>query len=359
MIREDRRIFLFFSFPRRRRAGNGRSVVFPMLLSADHAGAVEAPVQQTYKTGEVLFEEGLLGKEMYLVQEGKIGVFKNTPKGRVPISVIGTGGILGEQSFFGSHERSATAIAVEPTRVLVFNERNLKHVMETIPPWLYAMLKVIVTNLHDVRARVDQCALRDPERGVVRILLLLLPRHATVTGTKAALDSSLVLQDAECICRLRENEAQAMVDRLLLRGLVTLDSSPATGARRLVVPDRSALELYDEYLTLKARGERFREGAIPEEAVATLSNIAYVAQKSGQETIDGTALYKSALVEDLSDHNTAALLEKSLGELAHLGLIAVLPVEEETLIIFKKERLTRIKKIKEWLPKFEQEPHRS
>ena len=326
-----------------------------MLLSSDQIDASEVPVQQSYKIGELLFEEGLQGKEMYLIQEGKVGIFKNTPNGRVPISVVGVGGILGEQSIFGNHSRSATAIAVEPTRALIINQKHLQHVMESIPPWLYAMLKVIVTRLHEARLRVDLCTLKDQERGLIIILLLLLPRHKETIQGGSGIDLELLRHDAELICRLQEKEVRSLCSRLEKRGLVRIVQQKDRGGAWVVVQDQEALRLYDEFLLLKSRGERFREAVISVEAVATLSNIAYVAQKSGQETIEGTALYKSVLAEDLSDLNDSTLLEKNLAELTRTGLILMLPAEEKTLIIFQKERLIRIKKIREWLPKFEME----
>jgi CRP-like cAMP-binding protein len=326
-----------------------------MALVNEQTGGTEAPVQQIFKAGEVVFEEGLQGKDMYLIQEGKIGVFKNTPKGRLPISVVGAGGILGEQSFFGSHVRSATAIAVESTRTVIFNQKAIQQVMASIPPWLYAMLKEIVTRLHDVQRRVDRCAVKDQERALIHIILLLLPQHGDGDGKTARIDLSALLQDAELISRLQEKEVLVIVSRLEKKGLLGIEKRGEAGGNCIVVRDLEALSLYNEYLLLKSRGARFDEAHITKEAVATLSNIAYVAQKSGQETVEGTALYKSALVEDLSDQNNTAILEKNLAELAQSGLIIILPVEEETLILFKKERLIRIKKIKEWLPKFELE----
>jgi CRP/FNR family cyclic AMP-dependent transcriptional regulator len=326
-----------------------------MLSASDQIDASEIPVQQTYAVGEILFEEGLQGKELYLIQEGKVGIFKNTPRGRMPVSAVGVGGILGEQSILGNHSRSATAIAVEPTRALIINQKNLRHVMETIPPWFYAMLKVIVTRLHEERLRVDQSELKDKERGLLYILLLLLPHYNEAAPEGSGIDLELLLQDAELICRLREKEVRSILSRLEKRGLIRMERQPGRSGAWIVVQDQEALRLYDEFLLLKSRHERFREEVISDDAVAILSNIAYVAQKTGQETIEGTALYKSALAEDLSDLHDSALLEKSLAELSRTGLILMLPAEEETCIIFQKERLIRIKKIREWLPKFEME----
>jgi hypothetical protein len=63
-------------------------------------------------------------------------------------------------------------------------------------------------------------------------------------------------------------------------------------------------------------------------------------------------LAKSALLEDLADKKPD-MIEKSLLDLRRRTLADMMPVDGETMIIFQPEMLSRIKKIKEWLPRFE------
>ena len=92
--------------------------------------------------------------------------------------------------------------------------------------------------------------------------------------------------------------------------------------------------------------------SIPQDAVGVLSNIAYIAQKSGTETPEGTKLSKSAFMEDMADKDRNKL-EKTLLDLRRRNLINIMPEGADSIIIFKPETLSRIKKIKEWLPRFE------
>jgi CRP-like cAMP-binding protein len=311
-----------------------------------------SPRQKLYNKGEFLFEEGLAGTDMYLVQEGRVGIFKNTPKGKLSIGTIGAGGTIGEQSIFGSHLHAASAMALEPVRALIVNERALQSLAQAIPPWLYAMLKVIVGRLAEVRQRVDQPAMRDHERAFVSLLLLLVPRYKRERNGALVLARDLVSGEAAMICRFDDRELAVLLNRLQRRTLVELDAAPGPSGADIALKDLEALRLYNEYLLLKSRNEKFKEAEIPAALVATLSNIAYVAQKSGQETAEGTALYKSALLEDLSDHKDPSQLERNLQDLCRHNLISMMPVDNETCIFFNKNRLSRIKKIQEWLPKF-------
>ena len=119
--------------------------------------------------------------------------------------------------------------------------------------------------------------------------------------------------------------------------------------------DLEILQLWEEYLKPEKPEENFKEINIPEEAIALLSNIVYVAQKEGLETQEGTTLSKSSLISDLENKNSDHL-EKSLLEIKRRNLMTIMPMENgDATLIFEKEVFRRIKKIKEWVPRFEQE----
>lgn len=318
------------------------------------ASAPDAPTERLYKKGELLFEEGSVGGELFLIKEGTVGIFRKSPSGPGNIAVgrIDPGGVVGEKSLFGTHGRAAAAVALEPVRALVIGEKFLRNVMDSAPPWLTAMLKSMIGRLSDARQRVDRTVLDDREAGLVSLILLLVPRHAKRAGGSILISLRTVMDEAALACRFTEQMTRQCLGLFTKRGLISIES---TGEPCLVIPDIDALRYYREYLSLKKRHERFPEAAIPQELVATLSNIAYVAHKSGQETVDGSCLSKSALTEDLSGLYDSAALDRNLAELCRYSLISMVPEENDTTIFFRKEKLTRVKKIQEWLPKFSQE----
>lgn len=315
------------------------------------------PVQQqivNYKTGDILFEEGTTGRELYIIQDGRVGVYKNTLEGRIELAVIQKNGIFGEMSLLDNLPRSATVTALEPTSVVVVNHEVFLSVMQNIPMWLQSIVKIVVSRLRDANKRVDQPVLRDRERGITSLMLLLLPSNKKEINSSLALDYNLVMIEAYFVCRLRKKEIKRILEVLEKRELILNVNVKETGGHDIVIKDLEVLRLFDEYLFLKSLKQSFKETTISENLIATLSNIAYVAQKSGQETEDGTILMKSALIEDLSDEDSSRL-EKDLLELRRKNLINMFPLDNDISIIFKIDVLSRIKKIKEWLPKFSAE----
>ena len=313
------------------------------------------PVQQqlrTYKPGDTLFTEGSTGRELFIIHEGTVGIYKDGSDGRIELARVERGGIIGEMALLDALPRSATGIAIDKVTALIIGYAQFQKVMQLIPMWLQSIIKIVVSRLRDANRRVDQSTLRNKERGLIALIRLLFPVAQKIVDSLPALPYDTVVSEAYYICRLRKKEVVKLLDTFEKRSIISIvkENEPAF----IKINDREVLQLFEEYLVLKDQKRTFKEIGIPKDAINMLSNIAYVAQKVGRETEEGTYLQKSALIEDLSLKDTGNL-EKQLIDLSRRNLINVLPVEGDTAIIFQKESLSRIKKIQEWLPRFTME----
>ncbi len=315
------------------------------------------PIQQqirVFKAGEVLFEEGSTGRELFIIQQGRVGVYKDTADGKIELAIIENGGLIGEMALLDELPRSATVKALDDVRVLVINQLVFQSVFKSTPAWLQSIIKIVVSRLRDANKRVDQSALRDKVRGLISLILLLLPAHKKEPENHTAIDYNLVISEGFFVSRLRKKEIEKILEQLSRKEILQIDSENQRNSRSILIKDLEVLHLYNEYLLLKSQKKTFKECSISEESITFLSNIAYVAQKSGQETDEGTVLMKSALLEDFSEQKIDQL-EKNLIDLRRKNLINLYPTDNDTAIVFKKEILTRIKKIKQWIPAFESE----
>ncbi len=74
--------------------------------------------------GKELFREGDPGGKMYILAEGTVEIQKRRSHGtgRVVISRFDRGGIIGEMSLIDRMPRSATVIAVQPSKLYVLSQ---------------------------------------------------------------------------------------------------------------------------------------------------------------------------------------------------------------------------------------------
>ncbi|MBI3186170.1 MAG: cyclic nucleotide-binding domain-containing protein [Myxococcales bacterium] len=65
--------------------------------------------EQSFRPGEIIFNEGELGRTMYVLREGEVEVLRTSVEGkRVPIVRLGPGEVFGEMTLVELQPRSAT-----------------------------------------------------------------------------------------------------------------------------------------------------------------------------------------------------------------------------------------------------------
>ncbi|ASD62666.1 Crp/Fnr family transcriptional regulator [Bdellovibrio bacteriovorus] len=91
--------------------------------------------------GDVLFREGDLSREMYIVQKGAIEVFKRVEGRTMILSRIDRGSMVGEMSLLESLPRSASAQAVGETTLLMFDPGSFLLKIRRDPTFAFELMK--------------------------------------------------------------------------------------------------------------------------------------------------------------------------------------------------------------------------
>jgi CRP-like cAMP-binding protein len=109
--------------------------IFEGLSKAEVARIFELGIIRPIQEGSVLFEKGDIGHEMYVVLTGRIGIQEKSTSEKPDIAELGPGDIFGEMAMFEkSHERSASAIVMEFSQVLILSEEALnKFIQKKVP----------------------------------------------------------------------------------------------------------------------------------------------------------------------------------------------------------------------------------
>ena len=110
-------------------------------------GLVKAAVERSFQPGQIIFQEGSTGRELYLIVEGTIEVVKGHGADEMVLARHGPGDFFGEMSFIEDNPRFATIRALEPTRLLEFSEQNLRSVLLRQPRLLYGMVQELSARL--------------------------------------------------------------------------------------------------------------------------------------------------------------------------------------------------------------------
>jgi CRP/FNR family cyclic AMP-dependent transcriptional regulator len=94
--------------------------------------------------GAVIFKEDEEGNEMFIIIQGEVEIRKATGTSSSKIlTTLHNGDMFGEMAVIEKQSRSATAVAVQPTKVLVLNEKLYESMVGTNPDFARKMNRVL------------------------------------------------------------------------------------------------------------------------------------------------------------------------------------------------------------------------
>ncbi len=91
---------------------------------------------RNFKKGEVIFNEGDVSKEFYYLIKGRVSILK----GGREIASVGEKEFIGELAFLTDDPKTATAICLKDTELLVIDHEKLKILIREIPDLFHMML---------------------------------------------------------------------------------------------------------------------------------------------------------------------------------------------------------------------------
>ncbi|MCK6589350.1 MAG: Crp/Fnr family transcriptional regulator [Polyangiaceae bacterium] len=126
-----------------------------------------------FEAGEVLFREGELGTEAYLLEEGRVRLIKKVRGQERSLMVLKPGDLFGESALIPGTARSSTAIALSPGLALALDQATLQNLLEHNPAIASRVVKQLVRRLRDAEDQIEIMMLTDTQSKVVASLLKL------------------------------------------------------------------------------------------------------------------------------------------------------------------------------------------
>src|SRR6185503_3427637 len=78
---------------------------------------VDVLEEQSWKTGQTIFNEGELGRTMYVLRDGEVEVLRTASNGKkTPLVRLGAGETFGEMTLVELQPRSATIVVKKPAK---------------------------------------------------------------------------------------------------------------------------------------------------------------------------------------------------------------------------------------------------
>lgn len=206
-------------------------------LDDEATAALSASLQKrSYARGEVVFSEGDVGDNLYIVLTGKVKVSRTSADGRENVlSVMGPGDMFGELSLFDPGPRTASVIAVADTELASLAHEDLRPLLSGRAEVSVHLLQALARRLRRTNDQLADLVFTDVPGRVAKALLDLAARFGSEDADGLRVTHDLTQEElAQLVGASRETVNKSLAD-FAGRGWIRLE------AKSVVILDRDRL----------------------------------------------------------------------------------------------------------------------
>jgi CRP-like cAMP-binding protein len=196
-----------------------------------------------FPKGTVLFHEGEAGKEMFVLQAGRVVITKTVRDTVQILAALGPGEFFGEMALISNRPRNATATVDEPARLLVIDPKTFEGMIRGNSEIAVRMIKKLAERLDAADAQIETLLMADPGSRVVQQILHACQSRGRPMEEGVEIDFNV--RELPTLTGVGEAGIRAELARMERSGLVE-----RTGDR-LLVRDTARLADYLQLLALR------------------------------------------------------------------------------------------------------------
>lgn len=104
--------------------------------------------KHTFMQGHVLFRQGDIADNCYLVRDGEIELSRASESGKIrAFTTVKKGEILGEMSMIGDTPRTATATVIKDVELAVISRQDFDEQLDRLNPFMKRLIRLIFQRL--------------------------------------------------------------------------------------------------------------------------------------------------------------------------------------------------------------------
>lgn len=198
-----------------------------------------------FPSGHVLFKDGEVGKEMYVIQSGKVRIHKPVRDVDKVLTVLGPGEFFGEMSILNNKPRSASATVEEPARLLVIDPKTFEAMVRGNAEIAVRLIKKLANRLQETDDQIENLLLRDHNSRVVHFLSQIAVKQGQQSADGLVLEISL--KEIASKIGLEIDPVNEVMNKLIRARLVKLTENG------LIIQDVGKLREFLEFLEMKEK----------------------------------------------------------------------------------------------------------
>ncbi|AOT69036.1 Crp/Fnr family transcriptional regulator [Geosporobacter ferrireducens] len=214
--------------------------IFAALNNEELFEIVKMTGHRNYHKGETIFLEDTEAKTLYLVNEGKIKIYKYTKDGKEQIlHILSEGDFFGELNLFKTGKYSFNAEAIAPTKLCTLTKEKMRELILAKPEIGLKILEVVGERLAKVETLVQNLATNDVEARIAYLLLDLKERYGRKLSDGTEIKLPLTREEMSNYTGIARETMSRKLKKFEEEGILKL-----VGIKKIIITDEEKLEDY-------------------------------------------------------------------------------------------------------------------
>lgn len=134
-------------------------------------------MSRVYRKGEVLFVEGEIGEELFVMQKGEVEIAKIVDNKEVLLGQLKQGDIFGEMALLENKPRTANAVATESCSVMAVNKTSFMFLTKEQPQIVSKITCLLAGRIWFNMKKLENTLIKDPLGRIYGLLLVCLEKE--------------------------------------------------------------------------------------------------------------------------------------------------------------------------------------
>ena len=242
-----------------------------------------------------LFRENDRSRELYIIQSGKIKVYRTACGKEIDLSIFEKGAVLGEMALIDGKPRSASAKALEDCTVIIIDAETFHNEIRGGPAWFMSIVRMTSQKIRQANRRLQTHSNEHQGAHIIMTLLLYFQRFDPGNN---GIDIRLAQHHLIQLLGVTYDTVLRVLDFLHKNGFIDIRKN------RVSAIEIDRIREYCEYLRLLIRS-RYEAVEKPSRKLVTTASVLVkhypeIMKTDGAATvIDGDQFYHLLKINDL------------------------------------------------------------
>lgn len=215
-----------------------KASIFSILEEPQLKEITDKIISRTYKKGEMIFFEGDISDKLYVINNGKVKVFKYTKEGKEQILyIVSSGDFLGDLSLLKKSEFKFNAEALEDVNICQLTKDDFDQVVKENPEISLKILEVLYERIFKLENLVQSLSTKDIETRISGLLLGLIKDFGEPEGDVVRLELPLSREDMANYIGVTRETISRKLNSMQEEGIISL-----LGNKTIILNDLQYLE---------------------------------------------------------------------------------------------------------------------